>query len=454
MSNPNVDGYVIVGKIGSGSYATVYKAFKKSGPREVVAIKCVEKTKLSTATIDNLITEISLLKKIKHPNIVEMKDFLWDSTHIHIVMEYCAGGDLSTYIHKKRQLSEKLCQRFLQQLASALQYLRLQNVSHMDLKPQNLLLSSPCKPVLKVGDFGFAQTMKASDHGSSLRGSPLYMAPEILLAKSYDAKVDLWSVGVILYEALFGKAPYSSPSLDELLTKVKSHAPIEMPPGGRVSPACQDLLSRLLQPDPSKRIDFCDFFNHPFLDLEHAPGPESLKTAAKLANQAVQADQEQHPQEALHLYCQALHYCGPLLHAESDPERRAALRSRMDQYMRRAEELKLSLAANQIIAQPSQANGGGGAETDFMELVRLSAATPAMKSALELGTVAEQYAHENSLAIALEKFQAALASLIELLTQEVPGSRRQALLHRQVQKWLCQAEEVKALLEMQNLKNS
>jgi serine/threonine protein kinase len=70
--------------------------------------------------------------------------------------------------------------------------------------------------------------MEASDHGSSLRGSPLYMAPEILLAKTYDAKVDLWSVGVILYECLFGRAPYSSPSLDELLTKIKAHAPIEV----------------------------------------------------------------------------------------------------------------------------------------------------------------------------------------------------------------------------------
>lgn len=77
-------------------------------------------------------------------------------------------------------------------------------------------------------DFGFSQTLNASDHASSLRGSPLYMAPEILLTKSYDAKVDLWSVGVILYECLFGKAPYSSGSLNELLEKIKAHAPIEV----------------------------------------------------------------------------------------------------------------------------------------------------------------------------------------------------------------------------------
>lgn len=81
---------------------------------------------------------------------------------------------------------------------------------------------------LFVLDFGFSQTLNASDHASSLRGSPLYMAPEILLTKSYDAKVDLWSVGVILYECLFGKAPYSSGSLNELLEKIKAHAPIEV----------------------------------------------------------------------------------------------------------------------------------------------------------------------------------------------------------------------------------
>jgi serine/threonine-protein kinase ULK3 len=267
-------------------------------------------------------------------------------------MDYCAGGDLSNLIKLKRRLPEKTCKRFLQQLASALQYMRAHNITHMDLKPQNLLLSSKSNPVLKMAgaklslfiinmwnknviifavDFGFAQTLHASDHASSLRGSPLYMAPEILLTKSYDAKVDLWSVGVILYECLFGKAPYSSGSLDELLEKIKAHAPIEvfqfkicmhfsttrfrwsqMQPGFRVSNSCQDLLAHLLQHDPSARIDFPEFFEHPFLDLQHAPGSSSLEKATQLATEAVKADQEQNPSKAIQFYNQSLMYLIPL----------------------------------------------------------------------------------------------------------------------------------------------
>lgn len=182
-------------------------------------------------------------------------------------MEYCDGGDLSSFIRKKHKLPEQICRRFLQQLALALKYLRNNNVSHMDLKPQNLLLTRRPRLTLKVGgllsvwdlyfsfnfsfityhfiirtmnsmtsslsltfilDFGFAQYLSNSEQKFAIRGSPLYMAPEILLKRKYDARVDLWSVGVIMYECLFGKAPYSSSSFQELAEKIKDSRPIEV----------------------------------------------------------------------------------------------------------------------------------------------------------------------------------------------------------------------------------
>ena len=86
----------------------------------------------------------------------------------------------------------------------------------MDLKPSNILLSSPRKPVLKLADFGFAQHFSDEETATKIKGSPLYMAPEMLLKRKYDAKVDIWSVGIILYEALFGKAPYKSETIEEV----------------------------------------------------------------------------------------------------------------------------------------------------------------------------------------------------------------------------------------------
>lgn len=111
-------------------------------------MKCVEKKQLSGAAVDNIITEITLLKMLKHEYIVEMKDFQWNDRYIFIIMEYCEHGDLSCFIRKRRTLPEATCKKFLQQLALALKFLRSHNVCHMDLKPQNLLLTS--KPSLRL----------------------------------------------------------------------------------------------------------------------------------------------------------------------------------------------------------------------------------------------------------------------------------------------------------------
>ena len=103
-------------KLGSGTYGAVYKACRKSGARQVVAIKCVQKSNLTKVETDSIVAEISILKKLKHDFIVEMTNFHWDSSYIYIIMEYCGAGDLSKYIKKHGKLSEKICQRFLQQL--------------------------------------------------------------------------------------------------------------------------------------------------------------------------------------------------------------------------------------------------------------------------------------------------------------------------------------------------
>ena len=123
-------------------------------------------------------------------------------------------------------------------------------------------------------NFRFAQRLKLGECNYSLKGSPLYMAPEILLKHEYDAQADLWSIGVILYECLYGKAPYSSKSVDELLQKIKHQAKIVIPINSKISPECENLLNRLLQHEPTKRIKFDDFFNHEFLDLKSLPSDQ------------------------------------------------------------------------------------------------------------------------------------------------------------------------------------
>ncbi|KAK7790208.1 hypothetical protein R5R35_013171 [Gryllus longicercus] len=446
MSIPLLKGYATTEKIGSGSYSTVYKAFKKDGSREVVAIKCVSKNKLSRSAIDNIITEITLLKVLKHQYIVEMRDFQWDERFIYIIMEFCEGGDLSRFIQRRKKLPEKVCHRFLQQLAVALRFLRSHNVCHMDLKPQNLLLTTKPQLTLKLGDFGFAQLLSSEEKSSSLRGSPLYMAPEILLQHNHDARVDLWSVGVIMFECLFGRAPYSSNSFEELAEKIKAQTPIQIPPGSAISSECRDLLTRLLQHDPDQRISYEDFFDHPFLDLEHFPSNESYEKAVHLVCDAVKCDKDKNFVEAYSLYCEALKYFIPLVHEEVDVNKKIALQTKVNSYIKRAEDLK------QIVYGPSPEKTSlqDINATNFKELCRLCSATPGLTSALEIGRDAELYMAEGQYPTALEKFEACLGVLVPAIGKEPKGHRRD-LMHCQIQRWLKAAEICKTLLQMADL---
>ncbi|XP_045508837.1 serine/threonine-protein kinase ULK3 [Colias croceus] len=361
MSFPKVEGYVFTEKLGSGSYSTVYKAYTKIGARTTVAVKCIDKSlvKHSGAAVDNLVSEIRLMKTLTHPHIVHMREFTWDDRNIYIIMEYCCGGDLSKYIHRYGRVPETKVLYFLQQLASALKFLREKGVVHMDLKPHNLLLhkDSDGKYLLKVGDFGFAQYM-SSEPMRSVRGSPLYMAPE-MVAGEYDARVDLWSVGVIMYECLFGKAPYSSNTFKELVDKIQRKAPIEIPANSSISPGCIDLLTRLLQHDPDKRITYEDFFNHEYLDLEHMPSKENYVKAVGLIKRAIDAECTGALPTALTLYSEALRYLVPAARCEPDALRRTALSAKLASYMDRAEEIKRYLKSPQSIPNVPQTGALG-----------------------------------------------------------------------------------------------
>ncbi|XP_019523538.1 PREDICTED: serine/threonine-protein kinase ULK3 isoform X3 [Hipposideros armiger] len=449
---PRLDGFILTERLGSGTYATVYKAYAKKDTREVVAIKCVAKKSLNKASVENLLTEIEILKGIRHPHIVQLKDFQWDSDNIYLIMEFCAGGDLSRFIHTRRILPEKVARVFMQH---ALKFLHERNISHLDLKPQNILLSSLEKPHLKLADFGFAQHMSPWDEKHVLRGSPLYMAPEMVCQRQYDARVDLWSVGVILYacplppstEALFGQPPFASRSFTELEEKIRSNWVIELPLRPPLSRDCRDLLQRLLERDPSRRISFQDFFTHPWVDLEHMPSGESLARATALVVQAVKKDQEGDAVAALSLYCKALDFFVPALHYETDAQRKEAIKAKVGQYVSRAEELKA------IVSSSNRAllRQGASARDLLREMARDK---PRLLTALEVASAAmakeEEAGGEQD---ALDLYQRSLGELLLLLAAlplfaaEAPGRRRE-LLHTEVQNLMARAEYLKEQVKL------
>ncbi|KAJ7700359.1 Pkinase-domain-containing protein [Mycena rosella] len=339
--------YVIVSDIGKGSFATVYKGYHEDN-HHPVAIKTVLRQKLSAKLFENLQSEIQILKSLSHRHITKLIDIVRTDRNIYLIMEYCAGGDLTNYIKKRGRvesleyvpsegaalqyyphprtggLDEIVVRSFLRQLARALKFLRHRNLIHRDVKPQNLLLNAAPPeelarghplgvPILKVADFGFARSLPNAMMAETLCGSPLYMAPEILRYQKYDAKADLWSVGAVLYEMAVGKPPFRAANHIELLKKIEHSKGIKFPDedpkpsqsgrsggGGSeelpVPPDVKKLIRALLKQNPAERASFDEFFGSTALAKSKfprpaEPSPSPLNSSADVGEDGAQAPQ-------------------------------------------------------------------------------------------------------------------------------------------------------------------
>lgn len=260
-----IGDFIATHKLGSGSFSTVYRAHHHQDKKLIVAIKAIRRDKLNAKLQKSLESEISILQKHRHDNIVKLFDIKKSRRHIYLVMEYCAGGDMHKFIRRQRKLSESHAKYFMRQLATGLHFMWKRKLIHRDLKPHNLLLTSPdMQATLKIADFGFARTLGMSNMAETMCGSPLYMAPEILGLKKYDAKADLWSVGTILFELLTGRPPFRGRSQLELLRNIQTQE-LRLPRDVHISKACVELLQGLLQRNPTMRMNFEEFFQSAFL---------------------------------------------------------------------------------------------------------------------------------------------------------------------------------------------
>ncbi|ARF09716.1 serine/threonine protein kinase [Indivirus ILV1] len=261
-------------ELGRGSFSIVYiginyldQDYIKRG--EKVAIKVIKTRNLTQKAIDILEDEISIMNLIKrnpHPNIVYCYDVIREEHEVFIIMEYCDSGDLMTII--KRPIKEKYAQFYFCQLANGLKYLDNHNIIHRDIKPKNILLTNN-RRVLKIADFGLAKKISDMSLHETICGSPLYMAPEIINHNPYNNQTDLWSIGMILYEMLYGSHPFekckSVPELKDQLMKTQIQIPPENTLNKDITQLCLSLLKNLLQKKVNNRINWDDFFKHPWV---------------------------------------------------------------------------------------------------------------------------------------------------------------------------------------------
>ncbi|XP_051964727.1 serine/threonine-protein kinase ULK1-like [Xyrauchen texanus] len=258
--------------IGHGAFAVVFRGRHTQKHDFEVAVKCINKKNLAKSQ-SILGKEIKILKELKHDNIVSLLDFQEISGCVYLVMEYCNGGDLAEYLLSKGSLSEDTIRVLLHQIAGAMSVLRSKGIIHRDLKPQNILLSysmgrrsNPNNICIKLADFGFARYLQGNTMAATLCGSPMYMAPEVIMSQNYDAKADLWSVGTITYQCLTGKAPFQASTPQELRQFYERNRSLSPNIPRETSSQLRHLLLGLLQRNHRERMDFDEFFHHPFLE--------------------------------------------------------------------------------------------------------------------------------------------------------------------------------------------
>ncbi|XP_017370395.1 serine/threonine-protein kinase ULK2 isoform X2 [Cebus imitator] len=244
--------------VGHGAFAVVFRGRHRQKTDWEVAIKSINKKNLSKSQI-LLGKEIKILKEL--PNSV------------FLVMEYCNGGDLADYLQVKGTLSEDTIRVFLHQIAAAMRILHSKGIIHRDLKPQNILLSyanrrksSVSGIRIKIADFGFARYLHSNMMAATLCGSPMYMAPEVIMSQHYDAKADLWSIGTVIYQCLVGKPPFQANSPQDLRMFYEKNRSLMPSIPRETSPYLANLLLGLLQRNQKDRMDFESFFSHPFLE--------------------------------------------------------------------------------------------------------------------------------------------------------------------------------------------
>lgn len=238
--------------LGQGTFAKVYYA-RSLVTNQSVAIKIIDKEKITkVGLIDQIKREISILRMVKHPNIVLLYEVMATRTKIYFVMEYAKGGELFDKVAKGK-LREELAWKYFHQLINAVDFCHSRGVFHRDIKPENLLLDE--NDDLKVSDFGLSALSECKRQDGLLHttcGTPAYVAPEVINRKGYDGvKADIWSCGVVLYVLLAGYLPFHDTNLMELYRKIgKSDfkCPSWFPNDVR------RLLARILDPDPNTRI--------------------------------------------------------------------------------------------------------------------------------------------------------------------------------------------------------
>lgn len=242
-----IGNYKIVEEIGEGAFGKVYLAQHVLLNAKVV-LKC--------GLIDdpNIVREIYYHQQLKHKNIVKLYEVIKTEQHIWMALEYCEGGELFYYIYEQRRLDIGVCRLLFYQIVQGIKYVHSLNLSHRDLKLENILLADKKRLIIKLTDFGFVREFNPYKRLllSTVCGTTAYMAPEMLKTEKYSGfAVDTWSMGVILYAMVYGVLPFDDDDDMKMKIKIMNEDPVLRT--DNVDPEVVELIRKMLLKDPALR---------------------------------------------------------------------------------------------------------------------------------------------------------------------------------------------------------
>nr|AFJ24782.1 aurora kinase-1 [Schmidtea mediterranea] len=255
-----IDNFYIGKKIGSGQFGSVYLVKEKRN-NFVLAIKMIRKNYIKENDLHNqLKREIEIHSHLLHPNILRLYGYFHDKERVYLMVELATKGELYEDIQKYGRYINERAATYMHQLALALKYCHERHVMHRDIKPENILIGS--KGQCKLADFGWSVHYKTGVR-NTMCGTLDYLAPEMVEQDSYTFEIDIWCLGVLLYEMLTKSVPFEDPSEQKTMERIKS---VEFAVPDFVNPNAADMIKKILVMNPKARLSLDQIIQHPYID--------------------------------------------------------------------------------------------------------------------------------------------------------------------------------------------